>query len=155
MAKHPPRVPDRSEISNETPLRLQVALALAFPDGGMTVPSLRRERNAGRLSTCLIAGKEFTTLDDIARMVAACRRAPPSSSSGDAQPSSAPPATTELGMAQQACRAKLHALIEQGSAEALAGRKERLQRRLADIAAKKAARALAKYAKGTPKKAEP
>lgn len=74
MAKRPLHLPDRSEIADDTPLRLDVAAAIAFPGGGMTASGLRRERNAGRLTTELVAGKEFTTLADIARMRELCRR---------------------------------------------------------------------------------
>lgn len=74
MAKRPLHLPDRSEVDRDTPLRLDVAAALAFPSGGMTASGLRRERDAGRLATELIAGKEFTTLADIARMRELCRR---------------------------------------------------------------------------------
>ncbi|WP_156453964.1 excisionase [Methylobacterium sp. CCH5-D2] len=79
MAKRPLKIPDRSEMREDTPLRLEVAAALAFPDGGVTVSGLRRERDAGRLATFFVAGKEFTTLKDIASMVATCRGRAPSS----------------------------------------------------------------------------
>lgn len=49
MAKRPLHIPDRSEITDDTPLRLAVAAALAYPDGSMTASGLRRERDAGRL----------------------------------------------------------------------------------------------------------
>lgn len=74
MAKRPIQIPARSEIADDTPLRLDAAAAIAFPGGGMTASGLRRERDAGRLTTELIAGKEFTTLADIARMRELCRR---------------------------------------------------------------------------------
>lgn len=74
MAKRPLPVIDRAEIADDTPLRLDVAAAVAFPGGGMTASGLRRERDAGRLTTELIAGKEFTTLVDIAQMRELCRR---------------------------------------------------------------------------------
>lgn len=74
MAKRPLHLPNRSEITDDTPLRLAVAAALAYPDGSMTASGLRRERDAGRLVTELTAGKEFTTLADIGRMRELCRR---------------------------------------------------------------------------------
>ena len=36
-------VPPRGEVKPDTPLRLSVAAALAFPDGSMTASGLRRE----------------------------------------------------------------------------------------------------------------
>lgn len=60
-------------ITDDTPLRLAEAARLAFPDGGMTVAGLRRERDAGRLTTELIAGKEYVTLTAIREMRALCR----------------------------------------------------------------------------------
>lgn len=74
MAKRPLQIPDRSEITDDTPLRLAVAAALAYPDGSMTASGLRKERDTGRLVTELTAGKEFTTLADIGRMRELCRR---------------------------------------------------------------------------------
>jgi hypothetical protein len=35
-------IPSRDQIGSETPLRLTVAAALAFPDGSMTASGLRR-----------------------------------------------------------------------------------------------------------------
>lgn len=74
MAKPLLHVPARSEVTDDTPLRLAVAATLAFPCGGMTASGLRRERDAGRLVTELVAGKEFTTLADIGCMRELCRR---------------------------------------------------------------------------------
>src|ERR1700722_5652218 len=66
-------VPSSQEINPDTPLRLSVAAALAFPDGSMTASGLRRERDRGRLVVERIAGKEYTTLGDIERMRGQCR----------------------------------------------------------------------------------
>lgn len=74
MAKRPLTIPDRSLITDDTPLRLAVAAEVAFPQGGMTASGLRKERDAGRLVTELVAGREFTTLGDITRMREMCRR---------------------------------------------------------------------------------
>jgi hypothetical protein len=41
--------PSRDQVDPETPLRLGVAAALAFPDGTMTASGLRREAARGRL----------------------------------------------------------------------------------------------------------
>ena len=37
------KVPARDQIAPDTPLRLGIAAALAFPDGSMTASGLRRE----------------------------------------------------------------------------------------------------------------
>lgn len=50
------------------PLRLAVAVAMAFPDGSMTASGLRREGARGRLVIERIAGKDYTTLFYIERM---------------------------------------------------------------------------------------
>lgn len=68
-----PRLPSREEVGSATPLRLEVAAALAFPDGSMTASGLRRERARGRLVVERIAGKDYTTLANIERMRELCR----------------------------------------------------------------------------------
>jgi hypothetical protein len=61
----PGRVPAHSDlprigaISADTPLRLDVAAALAYPDGSMTAGGLRREHKRGRLIIELTAGKDY------------------------------------------------------------------------------------------------
>src|SRR5262249_36553501 len=66
-------LPKLDTISSDTPLRLDVAAALAFPDGSMTAGGLRRERDRGRLVIERIAGKDYTTLAHINRMRELCR----------------------------------------------------------------------------------
>jgi hypothetical protein len=66
-------LPPRDEIEPDTPLRLGVAAALAFPDGSMTASGLRREGERGRLVIERIAGKDYTTLANIERMRELCR----------------------------------------------------------------------------------
>ena len=65
-----------ARISRDTPLRLDVALKLAFPAGGLTVKGLRKEIEKGRLEVELIANKHFTTLAAIERMRELCKVAP-------------------------------------------------------------------------------
>src|SRR3954471_20791296 len=62
-----------SSISKDAPTRLSVAAKLAFPDGSMTVSGLRREAGRGRLRIERIAGKDFTTLQNINDMRELCR----------------------------------------------------------------------------------
>ena len=62
-----------TNLTADTPLRLSVAAALAFPDGSMTASGLRREGARGRLVVERIAGKDYTTLANIERMRDLCR----------------------------------------------------------------------------------
>ena len=62
-----------SLIGADTPLRLEDAVKIAFPMGGMTVKGLRREIERGNLVVEKIANKHFTTLDNIKRMREKCR----------------------------------------------------------------------------------
>lgn len=71
MAKR--AAPDPAQITPTTPLRLADAAELAFPGGGITAASLRREAERGRLKIELIAGKHFVTLQAIDEMRALCR----------------------------------------------------------------------------------
>jgi hypothetical protein len=77
---------DRSAIAPDTPLRLDVAAGIAFPDGSMTRSGLRREIRKGRLESERIAGKQYVTLAGINRMRQQCRedrKAPASTSAND------------------------------------------------------------------------
>jgi hypothetical protein len=69
----PRDIPRIDTISPDTPLRLAVAAALAYPDGSMTASGLRRERDKGRLVIERTAGKDYTTLAYINRMRELCR----------------------------------------------------------------------------------
>ena len=58
----PRRVPAHSDldaIRADTPLRLDVAAALAYPDGSMTASGLRREHKRGRLIVERTGGKDY------------------------------------------------------------------------------------------------
>jgi hypothetical protein len=61
------------QYDDNTPLRIDIAAKIAFPDESMGPPGLRKERDAGRLVTELIAGKEYVTLKAIADMRELCR----------------------------------------------------------------------------------
>ncbi|WP_238193793.1 excisionase [Methylobacterium frigidaeris] len=92
MTKPPTKEPlARSQISDDAPLRLADAARLAFPAGGMTAASLRREAAKGRLSIERIAGKDFTTLAAIERMRELCRLPPKEISHNPASGGPAPP----------------------------------------------------------------
>src|SRR5947208_995478 len=60
-------------VGPDTPLRLEDAVKIAFPAGGITLAGLRKEIARGNLVVEKIAGKLFTTLDDIKRMREKCR----------------------------------------------------------------------------------
>jgi hypothetical protein len=66
-------LPRFDRIAEDTPLRLNVAAALAYPDGSMTASGLRREAARGRLVVERTAGKDYTTLGAIRTMRDLCR----------------------------------------------------------------------------------
>ena len=80
-------LPARADVHADTPLRLDVAAALAYPDGSMTASGLRREHRRGRLIIERTAGKDYTTLADIERMRALCREGDTRRVSGSERPS--------------------------------------------------------------------
>lgn len=65
--------PEPDEIDPDAPLRLEDAIKVAFPMGGMTASGLRTEINRGRLTAERIAGKLFVTLNGIKAMRELCR----------------------------------------------------------------------------------
>src|SRR5262245_38128938 len=68
-----PSIPAPGSVTADTPLRLDVAAVLAFPDGSMSASGLRREAERDRLVIERIAGKDYTTLGNIERMRHLCR----------------------------------------------------------------------------------
>ena len=71
-----PRMPSRDENREDTPVRLAVAAALAYPDCSMTASGLRKEAARGRLAIERTAGKDYTTLAAIEEMRQLCRLQP-------------------------------------------------------------------------------
>jgi hypothetical protein len=69
------RIPqgDPTQIGPDTPLRLEVAVKLAFPAGGMTDAGLRTEIKRGTLPYEIIAGKIYVTLAGLNEMRKTCR----------------------------------------------------------------------------------
>jgi hypothetical protein len=67
------QVPPRDQLGPDIPLRLEVAAAVAYPDGSMKASGLRREAARGRLVIERVAGKDYTTLANIERMRELCR----------------------------------------------------------------------------------
>jgi hypothetical protein len=84
------------KINLDTPLRLGVAAKLAFPDGSISIGSLRGEIAAGRLKAHKIAGKHFVTMREIEEMRERCRVIPKARAS-----SSKPQSTTHEGDASE------------------------------------------------------
>src|SRR5450759_4755653 len=66
-------LPSLETITSDTPLRLSIAAALAYPDGSMTSSGLRREAARGRLTLERTAGRDYVTLGSIDRMRELCR----------------------------------------------------------------------------------
>ncbi len=93
-------------IDTDTPLRLDVAAKIAFPDGTITGNGLRREAQRGRLVIERIAGKDYTTLAHIKRMRELCRLAPDHTSISDARD------LTRRGATRQSGSSKTEAVSE-------------------------------------------
>src|SRR6516162_3209971 len=110
-------IPPPDKVTPDTPLRLEIAAALAFPDGSMTASGLRRESARGRLTIERIAGKDFTTLAEIERMRELCRvqrrvqdcgSAPPAEEAAGSLPTPSGSSSTATNISPQAAlRAKL------------------------------------------------
>jgi hypothetical protein len=103
-------IPCRGKISTDTPLRLDVAAALAYPDGSMTASGLRREAARGRLVTERVAGKDYTTLANIERMRELCRAGGEGRDSGSNRPGGTETATSmrASGRSSRRCPRRLH-----------------------------------------------
>jgi len=59
------RTPTPERTGPNTPLRLEAAAALAFPDGSVSAKALQREARKGRLAVSKFAGKTYTTIRSI------------------------------------------------------------------------------------------
>ena len=69
------RIPDRSEVTDETMMPLSVAAEIAMAHGivsSVSAKSLRREAGRDRLVTYELFGRIHTTLGDIKRMARKC-----------------------------------------------------------------------------------
>jgi hypothetical protein len=114
------RGPEPKPVDRDTPLRLEIAVELAFPAGGMTVAGLRTEIRRGTLPVEIIAGKQFVTLAGIDRMRETCRaRAKeqgyglnPQSGTGRAKSSGRKPTSSATGTLS-AARAALAATLNE------------------------------------------
>jgi hypothetical protein len=81
-----PIVPSPETITPTTPLRLDIAAQIAFPDGSVTARALRTEAVRGNLDIETIANKQFTTLQAIEDMRKKCRVNQRGQGSGLSQP---------------------------------------------------------------------
>src|SRR5262245_27751870 len=79
------RLPALSDVKLNDPLRLDVAAALAYPDGSMTASGLRKEADKGRLVVERTAGKDYTTLGADERRRELCRKTPKALDCGSAK----------------------------------------------------------------------
>src|SRR6516225_2531507 len=99
----------REQVDLDTPLRLSVAAALAYPDGSMTVSGLRREAIKGRLTIERTAGKDYTTLRAIDEMRKLCRQDANHQGYGSVKPNGTPLAESRIeqsGTSKMAITAK-------------------------------------------------
>jgi hypothetical protein len=76
--------------------RLKEAAAL-YPELGLTVQTLRTERDKGNLTTYIVAGKEFTTEADIEEMFRRCAVTPKALASGSDPSAGTDPAGSPTG----------------------------------------------------------
>jgi hypothetical protein len=67
------KTPARDAVTPTTPLRLEVAAELGFPDGSMTTGALRRLAAAQKLDHEKISGRYYVTLAAIEEMRERCR----------------------------------------------------------------------------------
>src|SRR5580693_5778783 len=67
------RTPAPEAVTRDTPLRLETAARLAFPDGSMSAAALRRMIVSGKLEAEFIAGRYYVTIAAIEGMRARCR----------------------------------------------------------------------------------
>jgi hypothetical protein len=112
-------------IKPTTPLRLDIAARLAFPDGSIGASALRTEWKNGNLRIETIANKQFTTLQDIEDMRKKCvsqkGQGSISKESGETKAESSPSApcgssvTERIASAQAALKATANKL-KKGSA---------------------------------------
>jgi hypothetical protein len=95
------KIVNPADVAPDTPLRLEVAAKLGFPDGTISINSLRREIAAGRLEVSKIAGKHFVTLRALGEMRERCRvipKVPALSSKQQSMTSGAGGSETEAGL---------------------------------------------------------
>jgi hypothetical protein len=101
------RALDASQVSDTTPLRLDVVARLAFPDGSISAASLRGEIAKGRLTCWKIAGKVMTSLAEVNAMVERCRvpANPHAFGSGQPRPGAPPHGSSSTDCASSALAA--------------------------------------------------
>lgn len=100
------------EVEPDTLVRLDVAARLAFPDGSISLSSLRREAARGRLTIWRVANKDMTTLAEIRSMIERCRVLPcPPDYGSDRPPETGPrpgsSSTADVRSAQAAARLRV------------------------------------------------
>jgi hypothetical protein len=79
------RLPDRDAITPNTPLHLETAAALAFPDGSISALALRNAAARGELEHMRIGGRILTKLAWIEEFTERCRHKPKGRAYGGAE----------------------------------------------------------------------
>ena len=125
-------------VAPNSPLRLAAAAGIAFPDGSMTASGLRREAARGKLVISRVAGKDYTTLAAIARMVELCRRPQKVPACGSAPPAAAraeesatPPPGSSATADTSAALAAAHTIVAELSARSANTSRKSMSRRRA------------------------
>src|SRR5262249_19600596 len=83
-------LPPPNNVRPDTPLRLEMAARLAFPDGSIGESGLRKEATRGRLQHERLRGKLHTTLAWIEDWRALCRVQPNQNACGSVPKSATP-----------------------------------------------------------------
>ena len=91
------RLPDREAITPNTPLHLETAAALAFPDGSISALALRNAAARGELEHMRIGGRILTKLAWIEEFTERCRQKPRGRAYGGAEEPRDRTASAETG----------------------------------------------------------
>jgi hypothetical protein len=114
-------------MSQRTPIPLKKAVAIFFPEGGVSVSTLRTEARKGRLVLERIGGKDFVTGEAIEKMRELCRVQP----KVPAYTSEGPRAARPIGSSEtERASAELAALME--TARELKRHSKRISRKNTD-----------------------
>jgi hypothetical protein len=109
-------------VDDNTPLRLDRAAQLAFPEGGMNGGGLARLGQRGRLNVFKLNGRRFTTLADIRAMIERARAGEPAQTRCPAPLESAN-ADTAVARARQAIDQLRHLTLPPGGSHRNLSRK--------------------------------
>jgi hypothetical protein len=106
--------PSPDQWGAEEPVTLAEAIALFFPNGPLTISSLRNEIRKGTLAVARVAGKDWTTPASLREMIRPCRAEKQNHrASGFVKTSTPPPGSSSTAggkSAQAAAKKKLKEL---------------------------------------------